>query len=133
MGRTSRMSPLYLKTAVVWFNLAVGLGIYTGATQDFRLVHVHVHLNLLGWVSLGIIGLTWASFPRLSTRALGRLQFGLHNLGLTIFMGGITFAQLTGNKPIAAIALGSLMVAASVVLFGYQVLRHRFSGQLTTR
>ena len=75
------MASLYLKASVLWFVLAVCIGLYMGAAQDFRLVHVHVHLNLLGWASLALVGLTWASFPKLSSWRLGMIQFVMHNLG----------------------------------------------------
>lgn len=120
------MASLYLKTAVLWFVLAVGIGLYMGAAQDFRLVHVHVHLNLLGWASLALVGLTWASFPKLSSWRLAMVQFVLHNVGLAVFMGGFVVANFTGEKPMPAIAGGSLTVGVAVLLFAFQVLRHRF-------
>ena len=37
------------RTAIAFFVLGVGLGMYMGMNQDFRLMHVHAHVNLLGW------------------------------------------------------------------------------------
>jgi hypothetical protein len=123
------MASLYLKTAVTWFLLAVSIGLYMGAAQDFRLVHVHVHLNLLGWVSLALIGLTWASFKKLSSIRLAKIQFYLHNAGLVAFMGGIAFSQLGGVKPYAVIAVGSCIVGAAVLIFAWQIWRYKFSNR----
>jgi cbb3-type cytochrome oxidase subunit 1 len=59
------LSNRLLHTAVAFFVVGVALGTGMGATQDFRLIHVHGHVNLLGWVALGLIGLLYAAHPRL--------------------------------------------------------------------
>jgi hypothetical protein len=42
------LSMRLIHTAVAFFLVGVSLGIYMGMNQDFRLTHVHAHLNLLG-------------------------------------------------------------------------------------
>ena len=46
---------LWIKAAVVYLVMGVGLGIYMGASGNHVMVPVHAHLNLLG---VGIIGAT---------------------------------------------------------------------------
>jgi uncharacterized membrane protein YoaK (UPF0700 family) len=48
--------------------IGVSLGIYMGIAHDFTLTPVHAHVNLLGWVSLFLMGL----YYRFHEQALGR-------------------------------------------------------------
>ncbi|HEY3148276.1 MAG TPA: hypothetical protein VGJ75_18100 [Dongiaceae bacterium] len=46
---------LFFRTAVLLAIAGIVLGIFMGVNQDFRLAHMHAHLNLLGWVSFFIL------------------------------------------------------------------------------
>jgi hypothetical protein len=46
---------LWIKAAVVYLVMGVGLGIYMGASGDHVMVPVHAHFNLLGWASLALV------------------------------------------------------------------------------
>ncbi|HVK32878.1 MAG TPA: hypothetical protein VM845_10275 [Burkholderiaceae bacterium] len=109
--------------ATVFFVLGVGLGIFMGARQDFRLMHVHAHINLLGWVSLGLIGLLYMSRPQLQDGWMPHAHFWLHSVGLVVFMGGFAWSRLSGTFQIVPVAGGSSMLALGVLLFALHVLR----------
>jgi len=116
-------------TAVVLFVLGVGLGIYMGASHDFRLVHVHAHINLLGWVALGIAGLLYALYPRLQQGWMAHGHYWLHTVGLLVFMGGFAWNALAGAQQMLPVAAGATMVSAGVLLFATNVfLRLRMTG-----
>ena len=51
---------LFFRTAILLAIAGILLGIFMGINQDFRLAHMHAHLNLLGWVSFFIFGGDWA-------------------------------------------------------------------------
>ncbi len=110
-----------IHTSVAFFVVGVLLGMYMGIRQDFRLTHVHVHINLLGWVALGLGGLLYASFPHLQKGPLASLHYWLHTVGLVIFMGAFAWGSVTGNKPFLPIAVGSSMVTLGVLLFAINV------------
>lgn len=113
----------FIRTAVVFFVVGVLLGVYMGAAQDFRFIHVHAHVNLLGWVALGIAGLLYERFPQLARGALGEAHFWLHTLGLVLFMGAFAWSAAGGGshaKP--GVAVGASAVALGVVLFAFNVL-----------
>lgn len=76
----------WIVTAVLYFVVAVGLGVYMGASGDHSLHSVHAHLNLLGWVSLAIIGLIYHAMPAAGESRLATIQFWLHNLSLPVMM-----------------------------------------------
>lgn len=63
---------LWIKAAVVYFIMGVGLGIYMGASGDHLYVPVHAHFNLLGWASLALVGLIYHQLiPRCRNAPVG--------------------------------------------------------------
>jgi hypothetical protein len=117
----------FIYTAVAFFVIGVSLGIYMGANKDFRFTHVHVHINLLGWVALGLIGVLYSVYPRLQQSWLARTHYWLHTIGLIIFMGGFAWGTINGVFATLPVAAGSTMVAIGVLMFATHVfsnLRH---------
>lgn len=115
------MSVRLIRTAVAFFVAGVALGLYMGAAQDFRFLHVHAHLNLLGWVALGLAGLLYAVHPQLQRGWLPQAHYWLHTLGLLLFMGAFAWGNVSGTKPVAGVALGASAVALGVLLFAVNV------------
>ena len=114
---------IWIKIAVVYFVIGVGWGMYMGASGDFTLVPVHAHLNLLGWVSLTLIGLIYRQFPELAGTLLARIQFWLHNVGLPLLMV-LLGAMLRGNPALEPwVGAASAVVGLSVLLFAINILR----------
>jgi cbb3-type cytochrome oxidase subunit 1 len=110
-----------IHTSVAFFVVGVFLGMYMGIQQDFRFTHVHAHINLLGWVALGLAGLLYAAHPHLQNSPLAHWHYWLHTVGLVIFMGGFAWGSATGNKPALPVGLGASMVALGTVLFALNV------------
>jgi hypothetical protein len=111
----------FIYTAVAFFVIGVSLGMYMGANQDFRFVHVHAHINLLGWVALGLAGLLYSAHPQLQESWMAHTHYWLHAVGLVIFMGGFAWGTLSGVFAIVPVAIGSSMVAAGVLFFAINV------------
>lgn len=118
------LSRFLIKAAVAYFVLAVGMGLYMGIRQDFRLAHVHAHFALLGWVSLALVALVYRAFPTLERSRLALAHCWLHNLGLPLFMGAIGYARQTGDHVMAPVAAGATTLALGVLMFAWNV----FSG-----
>lgn len=115
------LSNRFIHTAVAFFVAGVALGLYMGITKDFRFTHVHAHLNLLGWVALGLIGLIYRLHPGLQTGALPRAQYWLHTVGLLLFMGGFAWGSATGRFQFVPVASGASMIGVAVLLLAVNV------------
>jgi hypothetical protein len=115
------LSNRLIHTAVAFFVAGVALGVYMGANQDFRFIHVHAHLNLLGWVALGLAGLLYAVHPHLQRGWMAYGHYWLHTLGLVVFMGSFAWGSANGSKPVVFVATGASMVALGVLLFALNV------------
>jgi cbb3-type cytochrome oxidase subunit 1 len=112
-----------IHTAVAFFVVGVALGTTMGAMQDFRFVHVHAHINLLGWVALGMIGLIYRLHPHLQQGWLAHTHYWLHTVGLVVFMGSFAWGIVSQSKPVPFIATGATMVSLAVLLFAINVFR----------
>jgi len=115
-----RIDVYFLLLAVVLLLAGAGLGIKMGSSEDFTLTPVHAHLNLAGWASLGLFGLTYRAYPQLAERRLALFHFILSALGAIILPVGIGLAVLKGQPALAII--GSLLWFGGVLLFFVQLL-----------
>ena len=114
---------LWIKAAVVYLIMGVGLGIYMGASGDHLFVPVHAHFNLLGWASLALVGLIYHQFPAAGSTRLATIQFWLHNAGLVAAMV-LLVAALRGNTGLdPVLGVASLVIGAAVLLFAVNVFR----------
>ena len=121
---TRNAGVVWIKAAVVYFIMGVGLGIYMGASGDHLLVPVHAHFNLLGWVSLALVGLIYLHSPVAGSHRLAKVQFWLHNAGLLVAMF-LLIGLLRGNTALEPIlGLASVVIGASVILFAINVFQN---------
>jgi cbb3-type cytochrome oxidase subunit 1 len=111
----SRAGIIWLKLAIVYLILGVGLGIAMGASQNFTLRPVHAHINLLGWTTMALAGLIYSVFPQAGESRLARVHFWLLNLALPVMMGTLSLVLLgkTGIEPVLAVSeiAGALSIA----------------------
>jgi hypothetical protein len=112
----ARLPLFYLIAAAACMVGGVCLGIFMGIAHDFQLAPVHAHLNLLGWTSLGLMGLVHRGWPELlAARVPALAQFGLCVTAATMFPFGI-YLSITQEAPGVAIG-ASVAWLAGVLLF----------------
>jgi cbb3-type cytochrome oxidase subunit 1 len=80
--------------ASVCLVIGVCLGIYMGVNEDFQLVAVHTHVNLVGWVSLALFAVVYRLYPALAVSRLARIHFWLAVPSALAFPVGIYLAQV---------------------------------------
>lgn len=114
----------WTQLALLYFLAAVTLGVAMAATHDHRLRGLHVHLNLLGWVSMAVTGWVYHLFPRAAATRAARVHFWLYQLALPPMMLGLAGLLLGHADFEPLVAAGSLAVLVAVALFVVNVLRH---------
>jgi cbb3-type cytochrome oxidase subunit 1 len=118
------MGARFIKAAVIYFLLGVIVGLVMGASEQMQYTSVHAHINLLGWASLGLIGVIYKVFPEAGEAKLARIQFILHNIGLPILvLSMVGFANGMMAIGVPAAILGGLLVVVSVLLFVVNVFK----------
>ena len=115
------MSPLsknVVRASLIYFFIAAILGTIMISMRSYpaQLLFSHVHLNLLGWMSMMIYGVGYHILPRFSGTPLaypkiGNLQFYLANIGL---VGLVIFRPI---HPLAEIFAGVQVVYVGLFLF----------------
>ncbi|MBS4196073.1 cytochrome-c oxidase [Lederbergia citri] len=114
-----------MKIAVVYFLIGVSFGLYMSFTHVFKLATVHVHINLLGWMSLSIAGIFYILFPKLAQTSTAKVHFWLHNIGLPIMMISIALAILDVSPIFFLFAtIGGVATVIGIFCFGYNVLKN---------
>jgi hypothetical protein len=125
-------SRAWFRLAVIYFVVAVALGIMMGGSGDHTLTPVHAHLNLLGWVSMTLFALIGMARPAITEGPVATAQFWLYNIGVPAMLIGLAL-RLKGNPAVEpVIGLGSIFVGLGVLLFAWLVLT-RIGRQATAR
>jgi hypothetical protein len=117
------MSARLIRIAVVYLVIGVTLGIVMGITQQFALVPVHAHVNLLGWASLAIMGVVYRVYPAAAETRLAQVHFWVHNGALPVFMLGLA-AMLSGHARLHVLVdIGASAVGVAIVVFAVNIWR----------
>lgn len=112
-----------LKISVVYLMIGISFGLYMSVTHVFNLTSVHVHVNLLGWMTLALVGIFYHLYPNLEATSLAKWHFWLHNIGLPCMMIAIALAILGVNDVFFLIATaGGVVTVLGVFCFGFNVL-----------
>ncbi|AZS17767.1 cytochrome-c oxidase [Paenibacillus lutimineralis] len=115
------MGIAYIKVALVYFVIGVGLGVYMSMAHDYTLTGVHVHINLLGWASFALAGVIYWLFPKAGNHLLSKIQFWVHTISLPVMMICLTLL-LKGNDQVEVfMGVGSTLVVVSVIIFAINV------------
>ncbi len=119
---TSTQPAIWIRIAVIYFVIAVALGVFMGASHDHSLFPLHAHLNLLGWVSMVLFGVIGKAYPGVADNLLAKLHFWIYNASLPV-MAIALFGVLKGNagmEPVLGIV--SATTAVAILLFALNVL-----------
>jgi len=119
-----KLPRLFLFAASVWLVVGVGLGLYMGASTDFALAPVHGHINLIGWVSLALFGLTYQLFPQAGSTRFAQIHFLLSAAAAFFFPFGLWLELFHGESRL--IAMASLLWLAAVLQYAVLVGRLLF-------
>lgn len=114
-----RIDVYFLLLATVLLICGALLGIVMGAREDFQLVPVHAHLNLAGWASLALFGLTYRAYPTLAARKVATWHFVISSTGSVLLPIGIGLAVLKAQPTLAIVA--SIVWFVGVLLFLVQL------------
>lgn len=115
-------STTWLKIAVVYFAIGVTLGVVMGGSGDYRLTGVHVHINLLGWVSMALFAVIARAWPATAEGRLARVQFWVYNLALPVMLLSLTGNFLGMHTLDPVLGLSSIVTGVAVLMFVFQVL-----------
>ncbi len=113
-----RVSAAFFVTGGLFVLIGMFGGMWMGMNEDFRLMPVHAHLNLVGWVTMALYGGFYALTAKTYSKRLAWTNYALSTLGVIVMIPLLAVFLLTQNKALAPfMGLGELITAASLVTF----------------
>jgi hypothetical protein len=116
-----RYDLIFIVTALICLLVGESLGIWMGINENFLLVPAHVHLNLLGWVTLALFGLMHRAYPALATSRMAAFQCWFAVVANIVMPAGLVVMLLTREPTL--VKLGSLAVILATLLFVIMFIR----------
>lgn len=118
------ISNWFFRLAVLYLVAGVSLGLFMAASHNHTMFPVHAHLNLLGWVSMGIFAMFYRLWPAAAASKLAKAHFWIYVPAHFVQMVAL-FAMFAGNpalEPVVAIA--SIVVGIAVLVFAVNLWKH---------
>jgi cbb3-type cytochrome oxidase subunit 1 len=113
-----------IQVAAVYMMIGLIMGLAMAIASDFTLSSVHAHISLLGWATMAITGIVYILLPGCARNRLAKAHFWGHNIGLPVMMVSLTLYALGITAAEKAIAAGSILVVASLLLFSINLIRN---------
>jgi cbb3-type cytochrome oxidase subunit 1 len=119
----------FLKASLAWLGLGVTLGVAMAAHPAWAVYRAaHMHMNLLGFVTMMIYGVAYHVIPRFTGHALySRRLAGWHwwasNAGLALMATGFALRAHGVAAAAALLAAGGALSAAGAYTFAYVIWR----------
>jgi cbb3-type cytochrome oxidase subunit 1 len=119
----------FLKASLFWLAVGVSLGIAMALVPTLTIYRTaHLHVNLLGFVTMMIFGVAYHVIPRftghpLHSRVLAGVNWWSSNVGLALFALGFVLRARGAPGAAAVLAVGALGAAVGAYLFVYNLWR----------
>lgn len=107
----------FIKSSVIYLLIGLCLGLYMGISTDHSQMPTHAHLNMLGWVTMALMGVVYKSWPQAAEGKLATVTYWLAHISVIGMTVGL-FLLFSGHEeyePIAAIS--AIVVIVNIILF----------------
>jgi hypothetical protein len=125
MPATSRWPHAFFAAAALYAMIGVCWGLAMSISKDHATYSAHAHLNLLGWISLALMGTFYALLGQGVANWVKLVNFSLSNLGVVCMISGL-YLYLGQKGPPSVfgplLAIGGLSVVAGFLVFGFTVI-----------
>jgi cbb3-type cytochrome oxidase subunit 1 len=119
----------FIKASLAWLAAGVTLGVAMAARPGLAVYRTaHVHMNLLGFVTMMIYGVAYHVVPRftghpLHAPRLATAHWWLANVGLALMVAGFCLRTHDGAPATAVLATGGALAALGAYAFVYNLWR----------
>lgn len=123
----SQITVWFIRFALIYFMLAILLGLHMSVTGPvYPWMPIHVHFNLLGWMSMMIYGVGYHILPRFSgvplwSDKLSYWQMWLANIGLVGMAAGWVVRSSGGNPTVLLVF--AFIEGVSMVFFAINMFK----------
>ena len=119
----------FIKSALAWLGLGVSMGVAMAAHPSWIIYRpAHVHMNLLGFVTMMIFGVGYHVIPRfvghpLHSSKLAGMHWWLSNAGLALMVLGFLMAPHVGARSVPVLVTGGVLSALGAFAFIFNIWR----------
>jgi len=125
----SRWPNAFFLMAAIYILIGTCWGMYMSVTHDFSTSPAHAHLNLLGFMSLSVMGAFYALLGRNTPGLLVKANFFLNNIGVICMITALTllFTQKATIPQLTPLFMlgGPLIILGFATFFAAVVLSFR--------
>ena len=122
---TNRWPHAFFATAALYGMGGMLWGLTMAISDNHATYSAHAHLNLLGWVSLALMGTFYALLGQGVANWIKLVNFTLSNIGVLFMISGLyLYLGQAGPKSVYApmLAVGGLSAVAGFLVFGVTVI-----------
>ena len=113
----SRWPNAFFMMAAFYILIGACWGMYMSVTHDFSTSPAHAHLNLLGFMSLSVMGGFYATLGRDTPGWLLKANFFLNNIGVISMISALTL--LFTQKATVAQLTPLFMLGGPLIILGF--------------
>ena len=113
-----------LQMSVLYLIVGILMGVGMGLTQNFTLKDVHAHVNLLGWATMGLMGLIYKAYPDAAATTLAKVHFWLHSIGFPLMMIALSCLLLVTPEVGPALGILAILTGLGVIAYCVNILRY---------
>ena len=113
----------FFRFGVLAILIGVGLGIWMGKEENFTLMPVHAHLNLVGFVLPFLFAFFYRAYPAVAGGLMAKLHLGLTILGVLVMMPALAMMLLGDKSVIPFLVSGEIALAVGLLIFAVNVFR----------
>lgn len=109
---------LFIQLSLVYFCIAIIIGLVMSIQHNYVFTGVHVHVNLLGWVSMALFGILYKLYPEASETKLATFHLYAYNIFFPLMMIGLSLVLMKYEgigTPITAVS--SIVVVLATIVF----------------
>lgn len=111
------MGARWIKIAVVYFFIGVIFGLYMHFTVELQYGATHAHINVVGWLTTGLIGVIYSVYPQAGNSLMGKIHFWLYNIGLPLLLAGMLVIQFVVKGAFPPLVMEILVIGGGFALF----------------
>src|SRR5690625_4788490 len=93
--RYDHMGAKWIKISVLYLILGISFGLFMHATVELQWAATHGHINVIGSLTTGLMGVIYAVYPNAGNSDLGKLHFWSYNIGLPFLLLGMMVIYLS--------------------------------------
>jgi hypothetical protein len=119
-----RVSAAFFTVGALCVLVGMLWGMHMGESNDFTMMAAHAHLNLVGWVTMGLYGTFYALTAHTMSSRLAWINFLLSLGGILVMIPSLAIYLATSNKTyIGPMVIGEILTALGLIVFLISVFR----------